>query len=304
MITQELLSVLWCPTCRAAGLRPVGADAAPTPMEQGELACDACGSRYPVECGVPALMPRDGTNTEEWELWRRHLEKFQARREDRIAHPDRLVTRSMQRSRPNQPFASFVGIETGRVLDVGCGPGKFRFNFDAERVHYVGLDPIVLPELGDFAFVRGLAEYLPFADGAFTDVLVLAALDHFRDTGRFFQEAARVLGGTGRLHILQSVHDLDGPVSAIRVLGHKVKDAIEDWNTNDHGTEVPKHLSEFTRRSLVDGAAPYFDLARCEEFSATWYSPTKLFVSFTPRTGDRVVPGQARRGEPARVAAH
>ena len=283
VITQGLLSLLWCPTCRSSGLRAEGLQAGQLPMDQGELVCDACGSRYPVENGVPALMPRDGTNTEAWDLWRRHIEKFQARREDRIANPTRLVTRSMSVSRPNEPFAAFTGIKAGRVLDIGCGPGKFRFNFDESNVEYVGLDPIVLPEIGDFPFVRGLAEYLPFANGTFTDVVVLAALDHFRDTARFFQEARRVLTPNGRLHILQSVHDLDGPVSAVKVLTHKVKDVIEDWNTNDHGSDVPKHLSEYTRRSLMDVADPYFSSVRTEEFSAAWYSPTKLFLTLSPR---------------------
>lgn len=304
MITHELLSLFWCPTCRSAGLRPAGVEETQMPMEQGELVCDACGSRYPVEFGVPALLPRDGTSSEEWELWRRHLEKFQARRDDSIAHPDRLVTRSMKGTRPNQPFAKFIGIESGRVLDVGCGPGKFRFNFDESRVQYVGLDPIILPEIGDFPFVRGLAEYLPFADGSFTDVLVLAALDHFRDTEKFFEEAARVLGRNGRLHILQSVHDLHGPVTAVKVLSHKLKDAIEDWHTNDHGSDVPKHLSEFTRDSLVRLAEPYFRLNRSEEFSATWYSPTKLFVSFEQRPAVRVpVASRAAQSSAPRAAA-
>ena len=190
------------------------------------------------------------------------------------------------------------------MLDVGCGPGKFRLNFDERRVQYVGLDPIVLPELGDFPFVRGLAEYLPFDDGVFTDVVVLAALDHFRDTGRFFREAARVLGRDGRLHILQSVHEVHGPVSAIKVLGHKVKDAIEDWNTSDHGSDVPKHLSEFTRRSLIEVAGSSFELERDEQFSATWYSPTKLFMTLKPKgAGVRAAVGALPRQEGARAPA-
>lgn len=297
MITQEMLAVLWCPTCQGGALQPHGDPATPGAPTRGELACGACGSRYPIEDGVPALLPHNAMSTEAWEIWRKHLDKFQARRVDRIANPERAVTRTMSTSRPQQPFAKFAGIDSGRVLDVGCGPGKFRFNFDPERVQYFGLDPIALPDRTDFPFARGLAEYLPFRKASLTDVVVLAALDHFRDTAQFFREAARVLEPDGRLHILQSVHEIRGPVDAVKVLGHKVKDAVEDWNTRDHGADVPKHLSEFTKQSLVAHAEPYFDVATVQEYNATWYSPTKLFVSFTPKPSPLGAAG-TRAGSP------
>lgn len=284
MITRELIPILQCPTCRQSGLDFRGAAQAEESFEEGELNCTGCGADYPVRLGVPVLLPHGELNTEEWRLWQVHLEKFQARRLDRIAHPNRLVTQLMEGSRPKQPFAQFTGISGGRVLDVGCGPGKFRFNWTHDGLQYVGLDPIHLPDVRDFPFVRGLAEYLPFTKGSFSHIVVLAALDHFRDPASFFREARRVLEPGGRLHILQSVHEVKGPVSAIRVLGHKIKDSAEDWYTRDYGADVPKHLSEFTQRSLVEAARPHFDVMKVEQYSAHWYSPTKLFVTFEPGT--------------------
>ena len=283
MLTSELISTLWCPTCTNGALRPDDELDADHHFDQGELICETCDSSYPVRNGIPALLPHGSLTTDEWELWRKHLEKFQARRQDRIQHPDRKVTRWAKPSKPQRPFASFTGIAEGKVLDIGCGPGKFRFNFDDEKVHYVGLDPITLDGVDGFPFVRGLAEYIPFQDNTFTDVVVLAALDHFRDRDKFFCEASRVLIPQGKLHILQSVHEIRGIISAVKVVAHELKDAIEDRVTEDKGQDVPKHLAEFTKTSLLDLAQRYFDVVATENYSARWYSPEKMFLSLAPK---------------------
>lgn len=282
MLDQELLSILCCPTCQAGALLP-------TPSGTGdgatadELRCEECETIYPIHYGFPILIPQDSLTGAEWAEWREHLEKFQARRLARIEKPDEAINRLAEKSQPQPRFAKFTGIERGRVLDIGCGPGKFRHHFDTARVKYVGLDPMTLPEVSDFPFVQGVAEYLPFQPNSFTDVVVLAALDHFRDLERFVAETRRILTSDGRLHILQSVHEVHGPVSAVKVLAHKVKDSFEDRLTNEFDRSVPKHLTEFTSRSLVERFRADFDLVSTEEYSATWYSPVKLFLSFAPK---------------------
>jgi ubiquinone/menaquinone biosynthesis C-methylase UbiE len=123
---------------------------------------------------------------------------------------------------------------------------------------------------------------MPFRNDTFTDIVVLAALDHFRNLPRFLDEARRVLCDGGRLHVMQSVHEVRGPVSAIKVAVHKVKDALED-GVSSHGPAVPKHLGEFTNESLLARLGDAFDVASSERYSATWYSPDKLFLSLTPK---------------------
>lgn len=282
MITPELLSILWCPTCQAGALRPT-ASTADTRAPTDQLHCARCETRFPIHSGFPILIPREALTGSEWIEWQEHLDKFQARRLARIDSPDDTINRLADKSHPQPSFARFTGIEDGAVLDIGCGPGKFRDHFDAKRVTYVGLDPIDLPEVSDFSFVQGVAEYLPFKSGSFTDVVVLAALDHFRDLDRFLGETRRVLGPKGRLHILQSVHEVSGPVSAVKVLAHKLKDSLEDRRTAAHDRAVPKHLGEFTSRSLIERMRADFDVLSVERYSAAWYSPVKLFLSFAPK---------------------
>lgn len=282
MLTRDLLSMLWCPTCQADGLE-LDDPSQPLPVDDGVLSCAGCEASYPVRHGVPVLMPEGVLTGRDWALWSDHLDKLQERREARLEAPNDTITRLANRTSPHSPFARFTGIRKGRVLDVGCGPGKFRHNLDLARVEYVGLDPLALPEVGEFPFAQGLAERIPFKDGTFTDIVVVAALDHFRDPEGFFVDARRVLAPGGRLHIMQSVHQLRGPISAIKVMGHKIKDALEERRAVTHGTEVPKHLAEYTTRSLLQIVCEAFDVESIDEYAAAWYSPTKLFLTFTPK---------------------
>ena len=274
MSREELFSMLWCPTCQ---------DAPVSLCSRGELRCEGCGYDYAIRHGHPVLVPEEAWTSPDWSLWREHLEKFRSRRGARVQHPDLPLNRAAQKSRPQPRFAEFTRIREGVVLDVGCGPGKFRLNFDESRVRYVGLDPLVLPDARDFSFVQALAEFIPFKDDTFTDVVVLAALDHFRFLDRFMSEAQRVLVPGGRLHILQSVHQVSGPVSALRAVAHWLKDAFDERLAGPEHRAAPKHMSEFTRRSLNETLTETFRVVATERYSSTWYSPEKLFLSLEPK---------------------
>ena len=286
MIASDLLSRLWCPTCQSSPLAPASASG-DADAQDDNLRCSACDASYPIRFGFPVLFPRDTLDKPEWSLWGDHLDKFQARRDARLENPNRVINRVAEKSQPQPPFAKFVDITEGTVLDVGCGPGNFRFLLDPSKVRYIGLDPIALPEACEFPFVQGLAEHMPFRDRTFTDIVVMAALDHFLDLDRFLREARRVLQDGGRLHILQSVHEARDPVSAIKVIAHKVKDALEDGVSPKHGSDVPKHLMEFTSRALVERMGSAFEVVSSERYSAAWYSPEKLFLSFSPKDAER-----------------
>jgi ubiquinone/menaquinone biosynthesis C-methylase UbiE len=92
-----------------------------------------------------------------------------------------------------------------RVLDVGCGTGRFASLLAAEHGSRVwGVDPS--PEMLDVARRRaprgvGLklagAEDLPFTDGWF-ERATMWLVAHLVDRGRAFAEARRVLGPDGR----------------------------------------------------------------------------------------------------------
>jgi ubiquinone/menaquinone biosynthesis C-methylase UbiE len=95
-----------------------------------------------------------------------------------------------------------------RVLDVGCGTGRWLVEAMAGGRRAVGLDPssAMLARARErapaTALVRGRAESLPFADGLFGAVLCIYVVHHLADPARFVVEARRVLSDGGTLTVV------------------------------------------------------------------------------------------------------
>jgi SAM-dependent methyltransferase len=94
-----------------------------------------------------------------------------------------------------------------RALDVGCGEGRFCRMLKAQGVDAVGIDPAVsliarareMDTRGDYRV--GVAEALPFEDGAFDLVVSYLSLIDIPDAAAAIGEMARVLEPGGALLI-------------------------------------------------------------------------------------------------------
>lgn len=91
-----------------------------------------------------------------------------------------------------------------RVLDVGCGTGRWLRHLASRDCECVGLDPSLgmlrkASERGGVALTCGLGTRLPFAASSFDAVVAVNALHHFGDANEFVCEAARVLRPRGRI---------------------------------------------------------------------------------------------------------
>ncbi len=117
---------------------------------------------------------------------------------------DRYIGRYSRLLAPR--FLDFAGVETGPVLDVGCGPGALAevmaARFGAARVAAVDpSQPFVAAcraRLPGADVQLASAEALPFADGTFGAALAQLVLSFLRDPDRAGAELARVVrkGGT------------------------------------------------------------------------------------------------------------
>lgn len=250
----------------------------------GQLTCSKCGAIHEIRSGVANLVPAEVVSDTSWQEWNEHLAGFAARREWRQEHPERFSSKITNQSGSLQKaFAEFTGITSGTVLDVGCGPGGFRQHLSPD-VAYYGIDPLPLVETDDIPSVRAIAEHLPFRDALFTDIVVMAALDHFQDVESFCREAVRVLVPNGRLHIVQSIHDVRGPITAVKFAAHEVKDFLETRQTRAESRDAPKHMGEYSRRSLSETLQKWFELKAETRFSKRWYSPENLFLTLHARS--------------------
>jgi SAM-dependent methyltransferase len=112
-------------------------------------------------------------------------------------------------------FAEFCAFH-GNVLDVGVGPQECPTHIKysvSKTAFFVGVDPLVGIQPRCFAFVRALAEYLPFRSGVFSQVLFVTSLDHFIDARPALREAARVLASHGEICVWLGEKDKNAPKS-------------------------------------------------------------------------------------------
>ncbi len=200
MSAAPALEGLRCPTCRAGGLAP----------GETEARCEACGTVYAVEAGVPVLLPDTSATASESE--RRHKEsqrKFFDEEEDpawELSRPHgapalygRLMLEKLERS--------LCGLEAlvpgSRILTVCGGSGM-----EAEFLGRAGAAEVVVCDLSVGAVLRaqerarredvpilcvaGDVEALPFADLAFDGVYVHDGLHHLEDPLLGLREMARV----------------------------------------------------------------------------------------------------------------
>jgi SAM-dependent methyltransferase len=121
----------------------------------------------------------------------------------------------------------------GRVLDIGCGTGRFTLQLSAGEV--VGLDKH--RRMLSIAFGRGLpcvlgdAHALPFADGAFDAVVATDGVFGFVELELALAEAARVLAPGG----LIAIHY---PANAIWTPRRPLAVTRIDWRQSPAGSRV------------------------------------------------------------------
>ncbi len=279
MINADLIDILQCPYCSDGQLSIQSTESLCTGMT-----CDSCNESYRVNDGIPDLVPQKHLTNERWQLWTDHLEGYSSRDQFRQKKPSAAQERRW--SAKLHAFAEFLNITQGKVLDVGCGPGRLRLCLDPDNTDYFGVDPLPNSEVVEFPFARAIAEFLPFQDETFSSVVVRSALDHFCDLEAFLRETRRVLQPDGRLFLEQVVHEVMGPVSAAKGLVHALKDWVDTIRMRDRSDDAPKHMNEFTRRAVLDSVSQYFDLERTREYSPNWYTPTQLFIALKPRAID------------------
>ncbi len=96
----------------------------------------------------------------------------------------------------------------GRVLEVGCGPGRYVALLAAMGYDVVGVDPFEFPLWAEIAKIRPVAfhsgikaESLPFPDASFDHVTCISAMLYFDDPDAALAEMRRVLKPGGRLYL-------------------------------------------------------------------------------------------------------
>jgi SAM-dependent methyltransferase len=195
-----------------------------------------------------------------------------------------------EKGRPSYPDGVVEALRidaTTRVLDLGCGTGKFTRLVQHARV--LGVEPLATM-LGGFRtalprvrVVSGTAEAIPVRSSGF-DVVTCASAFHWFDHARALPEIHRVLAPGGRLGIVWNRRDkLDGW-------------AAEFWNiTERHRGDTPGYRSGAWREALE--SSPLFG-----DISERWFEYTQridrdgLLARIASISFIETLPGDVRAG--------
>ena len=124
-------------------------------------------------------------------------------------------TMGLGRGRSTRLLVGLAGVGAGdRVVDVGCGPGRFLREAAERGATAVGVDPSAqmrrlalrrIPERlrSAITVTEGTAEHLPLEDGSATVVWAVASLHHWDDPDAGLAEVHRVLEPGGRLLVAE-----------------------------------------------------------------------------------------------------
>ncbi len=192
-LDQRLLSILKCPQCGG-----------PLKIAHEKLVCSACNAVYPVEGGIPALLPsvEPSEAISQFDYlthYKQDSEQFDyfERRGGATAHSERRLREYIQ---------SFVPQDATSILDVGCGSAWVAKAYQNSGTFVCSLDisavnPRKAIERYPFADHVGVAAdtyHLPFMDGSFDCIIAAEIIEHVPDPKAFADQLMRVLrpGGT------------------------------------------------------------------------------------------------------------
>jgi SAM-dependent methyltransferase len=159
-----------------------------------------------------------------------------------------------------------------RVLDLGCGKGRFAAHLARLGAEVVGLDlsAAMLARAAGLDRVRASARRLPFADGVFDAVVAIEVIEHVGAVDAVLDEARRVLRPGGRLAIVdKNVGALDARRPWLPSVVVKWIDERRGRWMYPHGGPVverwfrPRGLRDRLRRDFDDVRVAY--LLRPEE---------------------------------------
>lgn len=147
-------------------------------------------------------------------------------------------------------IAALAPLAGCRVLDLGCGKGRFATPLRRRGAEVVGIDlsAAMLGHATGIDRARASARRLPFAAGAFDAVVAVEVLEHVGAVGPVLAEARRVLRPGGRLVII------DKNVLAIDARRPWLPAAAIKWLDERRGLWMYPHRSPVRERWFVPQA--------------------------------------------------
>lgn len=193
----NLLSILVCPACRHELSLRTDQGQADGRVITGRLTCSGCRSVYPIDRGIPRFVeshPADASFGFQWNRFRR--EQLDS------ANGASISARRLWSETGWSPDE----MRARRVLDVGCGAGRFLEVLAETGCEAVGVDVSSAIDAAaetvrgrtNVNLVQADVYHLPFRDGVFDDCYFIGVAQHTPDPVSAIRELPRLLRAGGR----------------------------------------------------------------------------------------------------------
>lgn len=196
---EALLELLACPRCRGP-LSCRDAQNKGAEIDSAVLVCAGCNRSFPVRKGIPRFVPDDDYGASfglQWNLFR--SEQLDS------------ATRADVSSRR---FYSEIGVDgawlaTKRVVEIGCGAGRFLEIAAASGAIVVGVDltravdaaAVTVAGRPNAHVVQASVYELPFRDGAFDLCYSIGVIQHTPNPAQALEALPRVVKRGGRVAV-------------------------------------------------------------------------------------------------------
>lgn len=191
MISPWLLSVLRCPDC--VHKHPHDASAMLT-RDGNALVCPTCHARYHLHADYVDMRPRAAL-----------VGKETIYNDPSVDLDDPVIRAPVLSAGVRQRVLQLLlcPVKADRLLEIGCGNGKFAVWNQGTVRHMVGLDPaarFAAKARATIDLVQGDARALPFAPGTFTGAYSIDVFEHLDHNAvrAHLRETCRTLTPTGR----------------------------------------------------------------------------------------------------------
>lgn len=238
----DLLELLACPTCGA----PLALDEVSEPtsrVETGQLICSICSLLAPIVRSIPRFVADEAYARSFGYQWN----KF---RSTQLDHDD---AHESERTFIEKTGIDPTGLSGKRVLEVGCGMGRFAEVCARHGARVVGVDlsEAVEPAAENLSgfpecdVIQADVFDLPLADESFDVIYSIGVLHHTPDTKEAFLRLPRLLRPGGEIAIwVYSGEPIDRAASGMKYVYRRV---------------TPK-LSTTTMLRLSRAAVPLYSL--------------------------------------------
>ena len=196
---ETLLEILRCPACEGT-FSLQGSNTVDGEIESGELRCSSCSTLFPITGFIPRFVPVDNYASNFGLQWNAF------RKTQLDSHSGAPISRDRFF---RQSGWSAQEMRGKRVLDVGCGAGRFAEVALATGADVVALDysaavdacRINLYPNARLNVIQGDIYHLPFARESFDFIYCFGVLQHTPDVEAAFLALPRPLKPAGKLAV-------------------------------------------------------------------------------------------------------